>query len=222
MRKILVLLILLSLGTISAEADNYIQFCSDYQPKKTIGGVIMSTTGTNLLTRNIIEKVVENSIKKETNSKFKVKIDSFYGTNILNGEFKSFKATAKQYINDGVYAHDIKIETLCPYNKISVVDDKTFVEKDIILQFSSVITKDDIGNMISPKAYKKYFSSINALQDIAYSLLGQKNLIEYKILPVILDKIIKSSEYKIDFKTIKVEGSDIKLSGYVSVPRGLY
>ena len=80
----------------------------------------------------------------------------------------------------------------------------------------------DMGNMISPKLYKKYFSSMNALQETAISLFGQKNLIEYKVLPVILDKITKSSDYKIDFKTIKVEGSDIHLNGYVIVPKGVY
>ena len=97
MKKIIYFLIL-SLCTLNPIfAKDYFQYCSVNNAQKTFSGNIASISGINFLSRNIIEHEISKNLKKETNSKFKVNIDNFYGVNILQGEFKSLKATSKDF-----------------------------------------------------------------------------------------------------------------------------
>ena len=44
-----------------------------------------------------MQKEIAKAFKKETNSDFKVKINSFWGTNIAQGEFSELRAVSKNY-----------------------------------------------------------------------------------------------------------------------------
>ena len=74
------IILFLTMLFLSAYAQDYSGYCSKNVPKKTFPGVILSTIGVNSLSRNIAESILQKEIKKETNAKFKVKINNFTGS----------------------------------------------------------------------------------------------------------------------------------------------
>ena len=76
MKKILIILCALIFNS-PLLAQDFSQLCSPNLPNKTFGGNLMSLSGLNFLSRNIIENEMQKAIKIETNSKFKIKIKNF-------------------------------------------------------------------------------------------------------------------------------------------------
>ena len=76
MRKIFfIFYIIIALNVNAQEIEN---FCSAKKAQKTFSGNIASLSGFNALSRNITENILEKTIKKETEAKFKIKINNFY------------------------------------------------------------------------------------------------------------------------------------------------
>ena len=123
MKKLILFLLLI---TNSCFAFEYGYYCSDNIPSKTASGVIMSSSGVNFAARQIAQAEIKKALKKETNSKFKVKLNSFWGTNIAQGEFNKLKAVSKNYFDDKYSVEKLTVETLCPYNKVSYKDDSAY------------------------------------------------------------------------------------------------
>lgn len=146
MKKVIAILFLLSSFVF---ANSYNKYCAANSPSKTISGNIMSLSGFNSLSRNLIENVLEKEIKKETNSKFDIKIKNFYGTNILEGEFKSLQANAKKYEHKGIYLTDINVKTICPYNHIFYEDNNLYFKENMVLKFSAKLTQSDIEKTLN-------------------------------------------------------------------------
>ena len=189
MKKIL--LIFLLLNSIVFAAD-YSIYCSNKVPTKTLGGVAASTTGFNTLTRNIIESAASNLIYKETKSKFKIKIDSFYGINLLNGIFKSLSASAKTYQDGDFWAHDVKAETICNYNQISLKNNEIKFAENLVLKYSAKINQDDIDKMVHSGSYKKIIDKMNQDKTISslvkiksydVEIKKDKLLFRYNLMP---------------------------------------
>ena len=146
MKKVIVILFLLSNFSF---ANNYEHFCPANSPSKTFSGNLASLSGFNLLSRNIAKNILQKEIKKETGSKFKIKINNFYGTNILNGEFKSLQASSKKYEYDGIYLTDINIKTMCSYNHISYKDKALYFAENMVLNFNAKLTEDDFKKTLN-------------------------------------------------------------------------
>ena len=157
MKKVIVILLLLS---SFAFANDYELFCSANQPSKTIGGNLASLSGFNLLSKNIIESILQKEIKKETGSKFKIKIKNFYGTSITNGEFKSLQANSKKYEHDGIYLKDINIETICPYNHISFENEILYFKENMVLNFSANLNNEDLVKTLKAGKLNKNLTKI--------------------------------------------------------------
>lgn len=158
MKKILLIFLLLSSMVF---ASDYSVYCSNKTMTKTLGGILASTTGFNTLTRNIIENTVSGLIYKETKSKFKIKIDNLYGTNLLNGKFKALSANAKTYQDGDFWAHDVKAETICDYNQISLKNNEIKFDENLVLKYSAKVNQDDIDKMVHSGSYKKMIDKMN-------------------------------------------------------------
>ena len=189
MKKILVLFLLLN---SMAFAFDYSIYCSPKTSTKTFGGIIASTTGFNTITRNIIESALQTIIYKETNSKFKIKINNFYGSNILNGEFKNLSASAKTYQDGDFWAHDVNAQTICEYNKISLKNDEIIFDENLILKYSAKINQEDIDKMVHSGSYKKLIDNMNSDKAISslvkiksydVEIKNNKLLFRYNLLP---------------------------------------
>ncbi len=186
-------ILFIKIGPANAKnIENYDAYCSDITAKKTFGGFMMSTTGANLASRNTIEKIIEHEIKKETNSKFDIKIENFFANNLLGGEFKSLSAKGKNFQNDGIYLSDISLKTFCPYNKITLKDDKVNFDYDFVMTFNSKITQDDLNKMMNDEKYKNIIDELNSNSIINSFIKIQDSQIELKDTRIIL-------KYKISF-----------------------
>ena len=167
MKKVIIALIMLLFSF--ANAKDYTYFCSTNSPTKSFTGTFASLSGLNTLSRNIIESQVARAIKKETGSKFKIKINNFYGNNILGGEFKNLKATSKKYDDGTIFLSNIDVSTICTYNQISYKDEKVYFLEPMVLKFSAKITQDDLNQMIKSSSYQKMLDKMN--QDSTISSL---------------------------------------------------
>ena len=192
MKKIVILLFLMAF-TQQIQAKDYNQYCSTNSVNKNFSGNIASITGFNTLSRNIIEGQIQKAIKKETNSKFNIKINNFFGSNVLNGEFKSLKAVSKKYAHNNIFLSDVNVETICPYNHISYEDEKLLFDENMVLKYSAKITQEDLNEMINSSEYKnildkinndKIVSSLVKVQSYNVEIKNDKLLFKYDILPL--------------------------------------
>lgn len=215
MKKAIVLLFLLFLINF-AQAKDYANYCSLKTPKKTFGGNIASLSGVNLLTRNVAESIISNAIKNETGSKFKIKINNFYGTNILNGEIKSLKATSKKYAYDGIFLTDINVKTICSYNHVKYENENLYFLENMVLEYSTVLTKEDIRNiLISKKIDSKIASILSGFEkyDGIFPILNKMKPISIPI------KIDDNTKAKLKISRFEIVEKNLKLNGYIIIPK---
>ena len=219
MKKILFLSIALIFSVNSSFAKDYSAFCSTNSPDKTFLGNVASISGYNLINRNIIEGQIAKALKKETNSKFDVKMESFFATNVRNGEFKSLSAKSDNIFYNGIYMSDVNIETICPYNKISYKDKTLTFDENLALKYSASITQDDLDKLLKESSYQKIIDKMNSDSTIS-SLIQIKNSnikikddkleIIYNILP--LAKLDTIGIFKNRIKPIKIAiGANLKV-----------
>ena len=219
MKKIIFLSIALILGLNMSYAKDYSGFCSANSADKTLFGGIASFSGYNLINRNIAEGQIAKALKKETGSKFDVKIDSFFGTNVRNGEFKSLKAKSDNIFYNGIYMSDVNIETICPYNKVVYKDKTLFFDENLALRYSASITQEDLDKLLKESSFQKTLDKMNADEAIS-SLIQIKNSnikikddkleITYSVLP--LAKLESISIFKNRIKPIKITiGANLKV-----------
>lgn len=177
---------------LSARGFDYSSYCASKSPSKTFFGNVMSLSGANFVSRNIIESKIEDELKKETNSKFKVDIDSFFGTSILNGEFKSLKVSAKNYSYKDLFASNFNAQTICSYNKVSYDDKKLVINENVVLTYSTEITQQDLDKTVASSSYQKlldrmsedsFISSLFKIQNAGVKIREGRLVFKYEVLP---------------------------------------
>ena len=144
-----VISILICMLCIQVFASDF--YCHNDTPSKNAAGIIASASGFNMAARNIAQHQISNALKKQTGAKFDIKIKSWWGANILNGEFQDFSAKTKQYAYKKIYLSDLEINSLCSYNKIEYKDKTAKFKYDTPLKFSAAITQNDLNNMLKIK-----------------------------------------------------------------------
>ena len=213
MKRVIIVLFLL---TGFAFANNYEQFCSINSASKTFGGNLASLSGFNLLTRNVAESIIQKEIKKETNSKFKIKINNFYGTNILNGEIKSIKATAKKYEYDGIYLKNISAQTICSYNHISFENETLYFRENMVLKFSADLNEEDLNKTLKSGKLNKYLAKILAKASKYngfYSVINSFLPIEFPI------KIDENNKGKLKVQNIIKNNDIVSFVAYILIEK---
>ncbi len=245
MKKLVLFLILI---IAPCYALDYSYFCSDSAPLKTASGVFMSTSGTNFVARKIAQMEIARALKKETDSKFNVKLYSFWGTNIAQGEFNKFTAKSKNYYHDNLSAEKLTVETVCPYNKISYLNNKLNFDSNMVLKYDAEINKNNLSQMLRQNVdiidnkiafdYKISAFGIKAKLNIKAGLAVEDN--EIKLCDIqINNKSISASKYSYlldnltNFKinlnkgtkadlmvdNVVIKDSKIYLSGFVLIPK---
>ena len=227
MKKILVLFVLLLLTTPSFAAD-YTQYCSAGKANPTLLGNLGSLTGINFISRNIMEGQISNAIKKEVNSKFNVDLDSFFGVNVLNGEFKGLKASTDNFNFDGLAASKVAVETLCPYNRVGFNGEKLVLKENMVLKYDTEINQSDLNKIASSAKYLKIIEKINKDSKISslvkvtgsnLQLDNNKLILNYSITPVlgqgILSRLASATTFNLSFSTgLKAEKGELKLCNF--------
>jgi len=214
MKKAIVLLFLIL--SIKANANDYSYFCSTKAPSKTFFGAISSVSGLNLLSRNVAENIIQKEIKKETNAKFSVKINNFYATNFLNGEFESLKAKSKIYQHDGIYLKDVEVKTICPYNRVSFENEALYFKENIVINLSAKLGENEVKNTIkSAKLNKKLRSILSEIYRYE-AMLPVFNSILPLSLPI---KIDENNSAKLKIEKIEIINKEIKFNSYILIPK---
>lgn len=179
----------------------------------------MSVSGMNFLFRNIIENVISSIIKKETNSKVEIKLSGFFGSNILKGEFSKLKASAKNFSYNGFYFSNLDVKTMCPYNHVSLIDDKLKFNENLILDYSLEITQEDLAKISNSSEYKKTIEKMNSdkaissllqIKESSFEIRKNKLYLKYIVIPSAKNDIITLISKNI--KPIKISiGADLKV-----------
>ena len=214
MKKIIILFLLIL--TTYANAQEYEYFCSQNTAKKTFSGFLASTSGFNLLTRNIAENTIEKAIKKETGAKFKVKINNFHSSNFLSGEFKNLNAQAKKYEYNGIYLSNLNVNTICSYNYIEFINSELYFKENMALKFSAQLTKEELKKTInSGKLNKK-------LAKILTKISKNENMIAIinSILPITLPvEIDKNNKGHIKIAKVNLLNNILAFESYILIPK---
>lgn len=215
MKNLLIILFIFAFLN-QAQASDYSNYCSTNIAKKTFSGNLASISGSNLLTRNIIEKSLETAIKKETDAKFNIKIKNFYGTNILNGEFKSIIAKTKKYEHDGIFLSETNIQTICPYNHIKYKDENLYFLENMVLKFETNLTKEDIKNTLNSQKINHKIANI--LSNVSnYSAIFP---ILNKFKPISISiKIDERNKGKLKLTKIEKIDENLRLSGFIIIQK---
>ncbi len=198
MKKIILILTIFFISINPLFAKDFLQYCSLNNAQKTVFGNISSLFGVNFLSRNIIEHEISKNLKKETNSKFKVDIDNFYGVNVLQGDFKSLKAQSNDFNYKGFYTSNLNVETLCPYNSVVLDNNQLYFKENMVLKYSTDITQQDLDKTFNSAEYKKIIdkmnndkilSSILKIQNSKAEIKDDKLIFKYEVMPTISNNL---------------------------------
>ena len=89
---------------------------------------------------------------------------------------------------------NVKIETICPYNKVAFQNDNLILEENIVLKFSAQMNQDDLAETVNSKAYKEMIEKLNSdktvskfvkIVDSDIQIKGDKLLFNYSLLPTL-------------------------------------
>lgn len=189
MKKILIILCLLA---FSVQADDLTSMCSTANAKKSLSGNLLSLSGINFLSRNFVENEIKKAFKKETNSTPKVKVESFYGTNFFNGEFKNLSGTSKNITYKGFYFSDLEFNSVCDYNKITYKNNALSFDTNFLLKYKTTITQNDLNKYIATTNYAKTIEKLNNDKNISslfkidggkIQIKQDKLVFKYKVIP---------------------------------------
>ena len=138
--KQIVLILFFMLFSFVANAQNNIN-CINQTPKKNFVVVLKSSTGINLLTKNIIEHELKKALKKEVGADFSVNIKNYWGVNLLDGYFKEINVKTNKLVFNDIALSNFNVKTACNYNKVELKEDKIIFPQDLILEYSAKITQ---------------------------------------------------------------------------------
>ena len=195
MKKILILLFLMA----PCFALDYSNYCSPQSASKSISGVISSVSGTSTIARLVAQKEIENALKKETNSKFKVKVNSFWGANLTKGEFSRFYAVSKNYSDKKLSAQKLTVETVCPYNKVSFENNKLNFDTNMVLKFNAEMNENDVSQLLKQKIQ---LENNKVILPVKISVFGVKTSFKVKAGLDIIDNKIKLCNIELNEKAL--------------------
>ncbi len=195
MKKLLSVIAMFCIVQMQSFASECEYYCA--KPPYPVGGsvahIVSNITGMNFLFTKIAETAMQSELKKETGSNFNVEIKAFGGKNLMDGKFKSMTANTKSINYSGVRASDIKVESLCSYNRVVIKDNDLLFPENFVLKYSGKITSSDLQAMVVSQEY------LNMLNKMTVSIAN-------KVL------------FKIYDPSAKIENNKIKMSYKVVTP----
>lgn len=161
MKKILWLVICIFAVCSSVFADN---LCvTNYELTSGLSRTISKISGSNFVHKTILEQVLEKQLAKNLIGKFDVKIKSFSTADLKDGKFKELNATGENVIIDKLEVSKISINSLCSYNQIQKVDNKTYkFASDFPAKVSVELSQDDLNKITQTTDYKRTLKELNS------------------------------------------------------------
>ncbi len=194
MKKIFLILMMLVSAQV-ANAYDYSQMCPmpPYPVSNPVARFVSNATGANFLLSQAVEAQIQKELKKELNTKFKVKIKPYGFKNFTDGKFKTMEITARNIVYGGLSISDFKAKTLCDFNQVVLKNKEIYFPYNLVYKYSGVITSEDFSKTVLSKEYLDVLNKMNV---------------------TIANKVI----FKIFDPTAKIENNRLKMTYKVMTP----
>jgi len=217
MKKILVVFLLFFFLEAGA-----MESCCEIIPKKTFSGVVFSISGVNFLVRNFAQSQISKVIKKETNSKVKTKIKTFFGINPFSGVFESISFESKNFCYEDFYITKLDAKTTNSINKVKYQNDELFLCDGFGLNFSAIVEQNELNKFVLSENYKKHIAKINnnliKIKDSNIEIIDNKLRFINKISVLGLKTIKVTFSAKLEIKDGKIILCTIDMNNKNTIP----
>ena len=180
MKKILWLVICILVVCPSVLANNLC--ATNYELTSGWNKTLSKISGSNFIHKTILEQVLEKQLTKNFIGKFDVKIKSFSTPDLKEGKFKELSAIGENVIIDKLEVSKISINSLCPYNQIKKIDNKTYQFKENFpAQAIIELSADNLNKITQTTDYKRTLKELNKtmrgflkIEDIKFEISENK------------------------------------------------
>ncbi len=230
MKKIVLLLGLLLVGNIAAQAACEYECVVPYNMNNKFRTIMSAATGFNSLTEMKVESLLKKEVLKTTSSdNLKIDLQSYSPRDLKNGIFKSMHASGTDVEMNGVHLASLDLKTLCDFNYIQQTGEElTFVEA-LPMAFDITLTQDSLNKTMEGDRYQKIINDFNRIGaayggglQIASTKVAIKNNKFYYIVgfnipffsqeqKMVLETDLKAKNGKIDFANTKLVSGKVRL-----------
>ncbi len=164
MKKILLILGLLLTSIYPASAIECSSFQCPQNPYEN-GVSISNITGMNYLSEKIANILLTREIKKDSEGKYTVNLQSYNISALKAGKFKSLEIIGQNTVTDGIYASYIRLKTICDYNYIEVNNKlkTTTFKENFGMAYAVTFTEEDLNSTIDHSTYGEMIRKVNSI-----------------------------------------------------------
>ncbi len=164
MKKMLLILGILLTSVYPASAIDCGSFQCPQNPYDS-GVSISNITGMNFFSEKIANIILTRQIKKDSEGKYKVNLQSYNLSALKSGKFKSLEITGENTVTDGIYASFIHLKTICDYNYIEVNNKlkTTTFKENFGMAYAVTFTEDDLNNTMNNSVYGEMIRKVNSI-----------------------------------------------------------
>ncbi len=181
-----------------------------------VGSFFTTVTGTNFFATKIAEKEISKALKRELGADFKVKLDTFGGSSLIDGKFQKLTAKTNALNSKGLYFTDIKAETMCGFNHVKYESGKLYFAENMVIKYSGKITEQNLKQIIASNEYMNMLNNLNisAGRAIVTKIVNMDVKIQNNRVAMSYDVLIPmflgNAPHKINFSTnLDVENGTI-------------
>ena len=181
MKNLFVILIICLFSQLRAFAE-YSSICPNIkQTPNNSAAIIGKLTGYDFFSVKAYEIYFKNYIKKNNKSDVKIQIKAKNINALKAGEFKEVRVKADKFRLNDYTVSDFKAKTLCPYNKISQIDNNILFPYSIPVEYSAVITNEDLQSIVKSQ---KVSESLGMVKNTDWRIENSKIkiIVEYNAL----------------------------------------
>ena len=160
MRKFFWLIIFLMLICSKGFASNLCP--TNYELTSGFNKVFSRMTGSNFIHKTVLEQVLEKQLSKNLTGNFDVKIKSFSTSDLKVGKFKELNVVGENVVIDKLEVSKISVDSLCSFNQIQKIDDKTYqFTNDFPAKVSVELSQFDLNKITQTTDYKRTLKELN-------------------------------------------------------------
>lgn len=150
-------------ATTTLAICNYTHLCPAYKynPAVKIGRVISRRTGATTLSEKIAQIRIKRELKKVTDQKFDVTVQSYSLMDSIRGRLKSITITGKELNIKEVYLTSLELKTLCDYNYIQINKNPVQFKENMVIRFTTVISDRDLMRTMDSTGYLNKLNCVN-------------------------------------------------------------
>lgn len=181
--------------------------------------LISNITGANFFATKAIENSIQKSLKKDLKSSFNIEVYPFSVVDLNAGKFKKITIKANNINAPDFSLSDFRAESMCPYNRIAVIDDNLFFAENFLLDYNAKITNSNLKQTVLSTKYLNMINKMDInitgftlfkIKDPDIEIKNNRVYISFKLL---YSTFIKNFEKNISLNTsLKIQDEKIVFS----------